>query len=91
MIQLVPGKWSISRNKFIEEMNKRGIGLAVHYKPIHILSYYQNKYNYNINNYPRANNIYNNIVSLPLYPNLSRENVNYIINSILEIHNQYGK
>ena len=34
VIQLKTERWHISRNEFIEKMNGRGIGLAVHYKPI---------------------------------------------------------
>ena len=32
-------------------MNKKGIGLAVHYKPLHQLSYYKNKYQFKIDNF----------------------------------------
>ena len=47
--------WQISRNEFIEKMNEKGIGLAVHYKPIHQLSYYKKIYRLKNNAYPRAN------------------------------------
>ena len=45
--------WQISRNEFIEKMNEKGIGLAVHYKPIHQLSYYKKMYNLKRNASPR--------------------------------------
>ena len=59
--------WQISRNDFIEKMNKKGIGLAVHYKPIHQLSYYK-MYSLESSAYPRANDLFDSVVSLPLYP-----------------------
>ena len=46
--------WQISRNQFIEKMNEKGIGLAVHYKPIHQLSYYKKIYNLKRNAYPKG-------------------------------------
>ena len=39
----------------IEKMNENGIGLAVHYKPIHLLSYYKRHFKFNKNNFPTAN------------------------------------
>jgi len=83
--------WRISRNDFIDEMNKKGIGLAVHYKPIHQLSYYRKMYNLDNNNYPRANSLYDSIVSLPIYPMLQNKEVDYIICCIKELFTKYSK
>jgi len=91
VIRLDPNKWSISRNIFIEKMNKKGIGLAVHYKPLHQLSYYKNKYHFNIDNFPMANLLYESIISLPIYPKLSDSSLDQIINSITELHDMYSK
>ena len=91
VIELVKNRWSISRDKFIEEMNRKGIGLAVHYKPIHHLSYYKKKYDFNYNNFPRANSLFESIVSLPIYPGLTNSSVNYIIESIIVLSRTYLK
>ena len=91
VIQLVKNRWSISRDKFIEEMNRKGIGLAVHYKPIHHLSYYKKKYDFNYNNFPRANSLFESIISLPIYPGLTNSSVNYIIESIIGLSRTYLK
>ena len=91
VIELVKNRWSISRDKFIEEMNRKGIGLAVHYKPIHHLSYYKKKYDFNYNNFPRANSLFESIVSLPIYPGLTNSSVNYIIESIIGLSRTYLK
>ncbi len=91
VIRLNLKKWSISRNSFVDKMNKKGIGLAVHYKPLHQLSYYKKKYNFNPNNFREANSLYESIVSLPIYPNLSNKSLNYIIENIIHLHNTYLK
>tara|TARA_Y100000591_G_scaffold312070_1_gene316162 strand:+ start:665 stop:1819 length:1155 start_codon:yes stop_codon:yes gene_type:complete len=91
VIQLVKNRWSISRDKFIEEMNRKGIGLAVHYKPIHHLSYYKNKYNFNYKKFPRANELFESIISLPIYPSLEKSSINYIIESIINLSDTYSK
>ena len=91
VIQLVKNRWSISRDKFIEEMNRKGIGLAVHYKPIHQLSYYKNKYDFNYNKFPRANELFDSMISLPIYPSLEKSSVDYIIKSIINLSDKHSK
>ena len=91
VIQLDLEKWNISRNIFIEKMNSRGIGLAVHYKPLHQLSYYESKYDFNYNRFPRANSLFQSIVSLPIYPRLSNKSINYIIDNIVDLYNRHSK
>ena len=91
VISLDIDRWSITRNVFIEKLIKKGIGLAVHYKPIHQLSYYKNKYKFNNANYPRANSLFESIVSLPIYPSLSDSSLDHIINSITELYDLYSK
>ena len=90
VIRLNLDRWSITRNVFIEKMNKKGIGLAVHYKPLHQLSYYKNKYQFKIDNFPMANSLYESIISLPIYPKLSDSSIDHIINSITELHDMYS-
>ena len=91
VIRLKLDLWQISRNKFIEKMNEKGIGLAVHYKPIHQLSYYKKIYKLKNNAFPRANSIFDSIISLPLYPLLSNKEVDYIIHTIKKLFATFSK
>ena len=91
VIRLILERWSISRNSFIDKMNERGIGLAVHYKPLHQLSFYKKKYDFAFNEFKIANSLYESIVSLPIYPNLSDASLDYIIENIINLHNTYSK
>ncbi len=89
IIQIVPSKWSINRNKIIELLNHGGIGTSVHYKPIHMHSYYQKKYKYSFRDFPKANNFFNNVITLPLYPSLKKRQVNYIIDFLNDLWENY--
>ena len=91
VIRLLNEKWSISRNQFIKEMGKRGVGLAVHYKPIHMLSYYMKQYGFKESNFPRVNSLYNSILTLPLYPSLKDIDIEHIISNIHEVYAIYAK
>ena len=90
VIRLKLDLWQISRNDFIDKLNKKGIGLAVHYKPIHHLSFYKKMYNLKNDDYPRANELFNSIVSLPIYPLLSNKEVDYIVDCIKELFVKYS-
>ena len=90
VIRLNLNLWQISRNEFIDKLNKKGIGLAVHYKPIHKLTFYKKMYKLKNDDYPRANELFDSIVSLPIYPLLSDKEVDYIIDCIKELFIKYS-
>jgi dTDP-4-amino-4,6-dideoxygalactose transaminase len=73
-----------NRNKFIDILKRENVQLSVHYIPIHMHSYYKKKYNYRHSDYPVANKIYKETVSLPIYPGLSDKEVNYIIKKVIK-------
>lgn len=74
-----------NRNKFINEMAKRGIGTSVHFIPLHLMRYYQKVFGYKRGNFPIAEGVYKNIVSLPIYPQLTSKQLDYIVSSIRDI------
>jgi len=73
---------SLSRNEFIEEMSNEGIGVSVHYKPIHRMTYYKKTYNLNPMHYPNAERIWKGTVSLPIYTDLTDEALEFICQTI---------
>ena len=89
IIKIKPNEWSISRNDIIEKLNLNGIGTSVHYVPVHMHSYYAKKYDYEPNYFPMANNLSKNVISLPIYPSLRKEELNYIIDTISKLWNKY--
>jgi len=81
----------IGRNEFIEELKKRNIGTSVHFIPIHIHPYYRDKYNYKPEDFPVAYSNYLRIISLPLYPKMTDQDVNDVIEAALDIVKVYKK
>jgi len=74
-----------SRNKFIERMAEFGIGTSVHYKPLHHMTYYKKRYNLNSEDFPNAEKTWKGNVSLPLYPFMGSDTLEYICNSVKRI------
>jgi len=78
-------KATISRNHFIELMSEAGIGMSVHYKPLHHMTYYKEKYGLSPLDYPNAERTWQGNVSLPLYPFMTEEDLAYICDTIKQI------
>ena len=72
------------RNDIITKMGERGVSTNVHYKPLPLLTAYKNL-GFDIKDYPNAYNLFENEISLPLYSTLTDEEVDYIIESLLDV------
>ena len=78
-------KLKIDKNIFFKKLLKMGIKLQVHYIPIYRHSYYKKKFNLKTLNFPNTEQFYNQVVSLPIYYNLSKKTQLYVINCIKKI------
>ena len=72
------------REKFYFDAKKVGLGLQVHYIPVHTQPYYQEQ-GYKWGDYPNAEEYYKHCISLPLYPELTDEDLIEIVKRIKEI------
>ncbi len=80
---------SINRAHFIEELKARNIGTSVHFIPIHLHPYYQDKYGWKPEDFPVAYEEYQRVVSLPLHPGLTDDDVQDVVEAVTEIVEQY--
>lgn len=85
VIQVDEKQLTINRNRFIEELKARGIGTSVHFIPLHLQPYYAKKYGFKRGVFKIAETIYDKIVSIPLYPKMTEEQLYYIIDIIKEV------
>ena len=74
---------NITREVFREMLSEMGIQTGIHYLPNHRLDYFS-KYCVQ-NSYPNTDLIYEKILSIPLHPDLTNAQTNYVIDSILKI------
>jgi len=74
-----------NRDEVIEELKQKGVGCSVHFIPIHKHPYYKHKFGYKNNNYPVANRIFEKSLSLPIYPDMTDGEIDYVIQSIKEV------
>ncbi len=72
-----------SRNALKEFLSKKEIGTRVSFPPIHKSKYYTQTLGYNVS-LPVTEKVTSETLTLPLYPNLTQEEQDYVINSIKE-------
>jgi len=82
---------TIGRDQFIEELKIRNIGTSVHFIPIHLHPYYRDKYGYKPEDLPIAYSNYLRLLSLPLYPRMTDEDVTDVIEAVLDIIERYKR
>ncbi len=75
---------SKDKRKLYEKLLSRGVGVQLHYMPINRQPYYKSL-GYGDENIPNMDNYFEDALSLPIYPNLSRGEQEYIVNSLFEV------
>lgn len=75
----------VSRDEFIAKLKEYNIGTSVHFIPLHLHPFYQKRYNFNKGDFPTAEWLFEREVSLPLYPGMNLQDVEYVAEAIKEI------
>jgi perosamine synthetase len=91
VIQVEAAELTISRDVFIEELSARNIGVSVHFIPLHVQPYYRDTYGYSPNDFPRAFEAFQRIISLPLYARMSDADVQDVIDAVTDVAEQHRK
>jgi dTDP-4-amino-4,6-dideoxygalactose transaminase len=73
------------RDNILWQLQERGIGVAVNYRAIHLLTFYSQRYGYTRRAYPVAERIGDSTITIPLYPGLTDEEVRYVIRIIKKV------
>ncbi len=89
IIRVIAKYWSISRDVLIEKINEYHIGTSVHYIPVHMHSYYHKKYGYISGDFPNAKKLSEQVITMPLYPALTDDDVDYIIDTLQSLWIKY--
>lgn len=85
VVRLRPGMLAMDRDGLIDRLAERGVGTSVHFIPVHTLSYYRDTYGYREEDLPIAYRSFKQMISLPIYPAMTEDDVDYVIASICEI------
>jgi dTDP-4-amino-4,6-dideoxygalactose transaminase len=84
-IQVNTDALKISRSEFIEELKNRGIGSSVHFIPLYRHPFYKKTFNPDVKDFPNSECVYPKLVSLPVWPGLSDDQINRVIEEVISI------
>jgi perosamine synthetase len=84
-IQLNLEKLRVSRKKIFEEMREEGLGVQVHYIPLHLQPFYKKNFGYKKGDFPIAERYYERAITLPLFPKMTSEEVNKVIQTVKKV------
>jgi UDP-4-amino-4,6-dideoxy-N-acetyl-beta-L-altrosamine transaminase len=84
-VQVKFDELKISKKEFFNKMREQNIFPQVHYIPIHLQPYYKNKFGFNLSDFPKAEKFYEGEISIPMYPSLNTDDLDYLVNTIKQL------
>lgn len=86
LMRIRPEKLKIGRDEFAKKMQAAGLGISVHFIPIFHFSYWKELYpDFTAENYPVAEDHYSRTISIPLYPDMTEQDAQLVIDSVKQI------
>lgn len=86
LMRIIPEKLTISREEFAKKMQAAGLGISVHFIPIFHFTYWKELYpDFTAENYPQAEDHYQRTISIPLYPDMTEDAAQLVIDTVTQI------
>lgn len=81
-VRVAAARGGLDRDALISGLKQARIGTSVHFVPLHRHPYYGRRYSYRPEMFPAAERIYSGLVSLPLYPRMSDQDVEDVVAAV---------
>jgi dTDP-4-amino-4,6-dideoxygalactose transaminase len=91
VVRLRGGLLAAGRKEIFTALRAENIGVNVHYIPLHLQPYYQREFGYREGDYPRAEQYYEQAITLPIFPRMSDKDVDDVINAVKKVVYHYSK
>ena len=91
VIKLNLEKLTISRNEFIEKLSEKGIKTSVHFIPLYRHPYYHKMYHIPYEKMPNSEWLFERIISLPIFPAMTDEQITYVTENVIAIAEKHAK
>src|SRR3990167_1330221 len=72
----------IDRKVIFEKLQTEGLGVQVHYIPIHMHDLYRKRFGYKAGDFPVAEQYYKEVLSLPLFPKMANAEINFVVKTL---------
>ncbi len=90
LLRLRLEKLTISRNDFAKKLQEEGIGISMHFIPLFHFTYWKELYtNFRAENFPNAEEMFVSTITLPLWPDMTEEMTDYVIEKVKSLGEKY--
>jgi dTDP-4-amino-4,6-dideoxygalactose transaminase len=72
------------KGEIFDMMTENGLGVQVHYMPVYLQPYYRDL-GYEQDQCPQAEDFYRRVISIPIFPAMTDEEVAYVMDTVLRI------
>ena len=83
VIRLKLSELKLSRLEIYNSLRNKGIGVNVHYIPVHLHPFYKNL-GFNKGDFPNSENYYDGAITIPMFTKLKKKEIKYIIQALKE-------
>ena len=88
-LRLNPRRLAISRDDYIQKLKEQGVGVSVHFIPLHTMPFYKNRYHLRDDDFPETMRGFRQEISLPIWPGMSPAQVERVIAVVQSIAGDY--
>lgn len=81
----------VDREGIFRALRAEGLGVNVHYVPVHLHPYYQERFGHRTGDYPVAEHAYSRLISLPMFHGMTDADVQDVIDAVTKVVTYYGR
>ena len=90
-IQIDVDALSLDRDQFIKHLLEEGVGVSVHFIPLHYHPYYRKLLGHGQGSFPVAERYFDRAISLPIYPSMTQSDVSDVIEAVDKLTSYYRR
>ena len=90
-IKLRLERLTIDRHTFMQKLKDDGVGCSVHWRPLHLHPYYEETFGWRPEDFPVATALWPRLVSLPIFPGMKNEEIEYVIRTVKHLCARHAK
>jgi dTDP-4-amino-4,6-dideoxygalactose transaminase len=80
-----------NRDQIMSALKEAGIGVSVHFRALHLMTYYAKNFGYKPGDFPMAEYASDRLISLPLYPKMTEESVRFVIGRVKDVIRRFRR
>lgn len=89
LLRIKPEKLNVTRDDFARELQREGLGISVHFIPHFDFTFIKKRYGLSRSDFPNAAEKADTTISLPFWPGMNEEEIQYVIDRVTKIGAKY--